>query len=206
MKGIIPMNLVARKNQFLGEAKSDKIRPIGENAAYAEASKKLSRFNSEIAAALKEIDCINRDWYQAKQAAVSNENAIHIADRLLAGSGSAAEGDVPAKLRDLQRKVAVMQPAARKQSEIVNRLRGEVSVEAARLVQDRHRKALAKVLTAARVLIAAGVEERKIRVELLDLGFEVPESILPAPRLAAPLILGDEAYHDSAIATFARQL
>jgi hypothetical protein len=207
MKGIISMNLGPLKNQFLGEAKSDKIRPIGENAAYAEAREKLSRFNAEIAAARKEIDLINRRWYEAKQAAVSNESAIDAADRLLDGIASTADDDTPAKkLSDRERKLTVLRPAAIKQGEIVNRLRGELSVEAGRLVQAKHRKALASILAAARELVNAASTERMIRVQLLDAGYEIPESILPGPRLAAGLILGDESFHDSAIATFVRQL
>jgi chromosome segregation ATPase len=198
------LNLMPRRNQF--EAMADTLRPIGENAAYAEASEKLSRFNSELAATRKEIDLINTQWYRVKQKAASNESAIDAADRLLDGIASTADDDAPAKLNALERKLAVLRPASFRQAEIVARLRGELSADAARLVQDRHRLALAKILEAARVLVAAATNERKVRVSMLDLGYEIPESILPAPRLATPLILGDESFHNSAIATFARQL
>jgi chromosome segregation ATPase len=199
------LNVMARINQFSKEEKVDSLH-IADNPRFAEAAGKLSRFNQEIASARHEINRINTEWYQEKQKAASTESAIDIADRLLNGSGSAAEGDGPAKLRDLERKVAVLQPGAFKQGEIVNRLRGELSAEAAKIVQDRHRKALVKILEAARALVDAANVERKIRVQLLDLGYEIPESILPSPRLAAGLILGDESFHDSAIATFVRQL
>jgi hypothetical protein len=200
------MNMIPKMGQFTKKEKVDSLRPIGENSAYAEASAKLSRFNSEIAAARKEIDLVNRGWYEAKQAAVSNESAIDIADRMLDSGHLAADDDFPAKFRDLERKITVLRPGAFRQAELVNQIRGELSVDAARLVQTSHRAALVKILEAARALVAAAHAERSIRVSLLDAGYEIPESILPAPRLAAPLILGDEAYHDSAIATFARQL
>jgi hypothetical protein len=99
-----------------------------------------------------------------------------------------------------------MRPAIGKQQEILDRIRGELSIEAAKMVQAGHRKAMANILDAARALVAAATQERAIRGELLDNGFEVIESILPAPRLAAPLILGDESFPDSAISYFAQQL
>jgi hypothetical protein len=40
----------------------------------------------------------------------------------------------------------------------------------------------------------------------LDNGFEVVESITPAPRLAAPLALGDENLCDSPLWHYKRQL
>jgi hypothetical protein len=198
------LNLMPRRNQF--EAMADTLRPIGENAAYAEASEKLSRFNSEIAAARKEIDLINTQWYRAKQKAASNESAIDAADRLLDGVPLAADGDVPAKLRDLEHKLAILRPAAMKQAELVDHIRGELSAEAGRLVQAKHQKALLKILEAARALVATANAERGIRVELLNHGFEALESITPAPWLSTPLILGQEDFYDSAISHFKRQL
>jgi hypothetical protein len=106
----------------------------------------------------------------------------------------------------IERRIEILRPAIGRQQETVDRIRGELSVEAAKTVQAKHRKALAGILEAARTLVAAATVERAIRGELLDLGFEVVESIVPAPRLATPLILGDENFHDSAIAHYRRQL
>jgi hypothetical protein len=119
---------------------------------------------------------------------------------------TAHDRDTATKLRELERKTEVIRPAIARQREAVDLIRGELSVQAARLVKDRHRAALARIMEAARALIAAAAAERSIRGQLLDLGFEAPESILPAPRLAAALILGSEDLQDSAISHFRRQL
>jgi hypothetical protein len=133
-------------------------------------------------------------------------NAASVFKEVVNGQHLADDRDTQTKLRELEKKIGILRPAIGKQREIVDRIRGELSVEAARLVQDRHRAALAKLLGAARALVAAGTAERAIRGELLEQGYEIIDSIMPAPRLAAPLILGDESFHDSAIAYFKRQL
>jgi hypothetical protein len=193
------------KIQFSKEPKVDSLRPIGDDRRYAEAHAKLAKFQDELRRLREAIDRENARWYAAQQPAGGGD-AIEIADRMIDGRTIPDDQDSPAKLAKLERKIEVLRLAIAKQSEIVDRLRGELSVEAARLVQVRHRKALVKILDAARALVAAANAERGIRAELLDLGFEVLDSILPAPRLAAPLILGDENFHDSAIAYFVRQL
>jgi chromosome segregation ATPase len=196
---------MARINQFSKEAKVDSLRPISENPRFAEAAEKLARFNQEIALARKEIDRVNRDWYSAKQNSTSSENAIAAADALLDGAPSDVS-DAPAKLHDLDRKLAILRAGAARQTELVDRIRGELSVEAGKVVQAQHRKALAKILEAARQLVEAAAAERAIRGLLLDHGFEVIESITPPPRFAAPLIIGDESWYDSPLSHFKRHL
>jgi hypothetical protein len=135
-----------------------------------------------------------------------DEDAIARADRMLDGQNLADDRDIQTKFRELEKKIAILRPAIGKQQEILNRIRGELSLEAGRLVQDRHRKALVKILEAARALVAAANAERSIRGELLDLGFEVIESITPPPRFAAPLAIGYESWCDSPLAHFKRHL
>jgi hypothetical protein len=198
------MNMIPKTGQFWKEAKVDSLRPIGENPKYSEAQEKLSKFGSEVAAIRKAIDAENAAWY-ARQSGASDENAIEVADQLLAGRDLDGR-DTPAKLRDLNERLAILRPAVYRQRELVDRIRGELSVEAGKVVQARHRKALAKILEAARQLVSVAAGERLIRGQLLDHGFEVVESITPPPQLATPLILGDESFHDSAISHFVRQL
>jgi hypothetical protein len=200
------LNVVARINQFSKEAKVvDSPRPIAENPRFAEAQAKLAKFQGELRGLREAIDRENAAWY-ARQASSSNEDVIGRADRMLDGETLADDRDTATKLRELEKKIEILRPAIGKQRELLDSIRGELSVEAARLVQDRHRKALVKILDAARALVAVATVERAIRRELLDNGFEVIDSITPAPRLATPLILGDESFYDSAIAHFARQL
>ena len=196
------MNLMLRKETF---PEQKELRPIGEDRRYREAAEKLVKFQSELRELRAAIDRENASWY-AKQSGEVDEDAIGRADRMLGGQNLADDRDAATKLRELEKKIAIIRPAIGRQQELVNRIRGELSLEAGRLVQDRHRKALAKILDAARALVAAANAEREIRGQLLDNGFEVVESIVPPPRLAAPLILGDENFHDSAIAHFVRQL
>jgi hypothetical protein len=81
---------------------------------------------------------------------------------------TADDRDTATKLRELERKTEVIRPAIARQKEAVDLIRGELSAAAARLVRDRHRKALANILDAARALIAASAAERSIRAELLE--------------------------------------
>jgi hypothetical protein len=190
--------------RFPREAKVDSLRPIAEDRRYAEAQAKLAKFQGELRGFREAIDRENARWYAAQQP--GDGDAIETADRMLGGQALADDCDTATKLRSLERKIEVLRPAIAKQQELVDRLRGELSIAAAETVQARHRKALANILEAARALVAAANAERAIRGELLDLGFELSDSVVPAPRLAAPLILGDESFHDSAISFYRRQL
>lgn len=198
------MNLMPRKETFHGQ-KAEQLRPIGEDRRFAEAQTKLARFQNELHELRAAIDRENASWY-ARQAGPLDDDAVGRADRMLDGQNLADDRDTQTKRRELEKKIEIIWPAIVKQSELVDRLRGELSIAACQTLQDRHRKALANILEAARTLIAASAAERAVRAELLDRGFEVVESILPAPRLAAPLILGDERLQDSAISHFRRQL
>jgi hypothetical protein len=198
------VNMMA-KISFLKDAKVDSPRPIGENPHFAAAAAKLAEYQSELRGFREAIDRENARWYAAQQPG-GDGDAIEIADRMLDGQNLAADQDTATKLAELEKKIRIIRPAIARQQEVVDRIRGELSVQAAKLVRDRHRKALANIMVAARALVAAANAERAIRGELLNLGFEAPESILPPPQLAAPLILGDESFHDSAISHFRRQL
>ena len=125
---------------------------------------------------------------------------------MLGGENLADDRSTQTKLAALEEKIRIIRPAIAKQQEFVDRLRGELSVQAAKLVQDRHRKALVKILDAARGLVAAANAERAIRAELLNNGYEALDAFTPAPRLAAPLALGDENLCDSPLWHFAKQL
>jgi hypothetical protein len=185
---------------------ADSLRPIGENRQYREAAEKLARFQGELRELRAANDQENAAWYAKQSGSIDDEDAIGRADRMLGGQNLADDRSTQTKLAALEEKIRILRPAIAKQQELVDQFRGELSVEAAKLVQDRHRKALAKILEAARALIAAANAERRIRGELLELGFEAIDSIVPPPRLAAPLVLGDEGFYDSPIAHFKRQL
>jgi hypothetical protein len=53
---------------------------------------------------------------------------------------------------------------------------------------------------------ASAAGERAIRTELLNSGYEPLDTFTPAPRFAIPLTMGDEAWVDSALSHFRRQL
>jgi transposase len=94
------------------------------------------------------------------------------------------------EFRDLNERLAILRPAVYRQRELVDHIRGTLSAVAGEVVQARHRKALARILDAARALVAAAAAERSIRAELLDNGFEAIDAFTPAPRLAAPYPVG----------------
>jgi hypothetical protein len=52
----------------------------------------------------------------------------------------------------------------------------------------------------------AAADERGIRTELLEVGYQPSDTFTPAPRLATQYILGDESWYDSAISHLKRQL
>jgi hypothetical protein len=198
---------MARINQFSKEGKMDNLRRIADNPRFSEAQKKLSKFQDEIASHRKTIGELNAEFWQSQQKKQPSEDVIAAADQLFEPDGSTADmSDRGAKIRDLERRIEILQKASFKQGDLVEQIRGELSAEAARLVQTRHRAALARILETARALVAASAAERSIRGELIGAGFIILEQITPAPRLAAPLILGEENWRDSAISCFARQL
>jgi hypothetical protein len=143
------MSLMLRTNDLKQE-----LRPISENPRFAEAQAKLARFHGELHGLREAIDRENASWY-AKQSSSISEDAILLADRMLDSQTLADDRDTATKLRELEKKIAIIRPAIARQQELVDRLRGELSVEAAKTVQAKHRKALANILEAARDLVAA---------------------------------------------------
>jgi hypothetical protein len=193
------MNLMMLRKETLP------LRSISEDRRYREAAEKLAKFQNELRELRKAIDRENASWY-ARQSSSVNEDAIDRADRMLDGQNLADDRSTQTKLAELEERVRIIRPAITKQQEIVGQIRGELSVAAAKLVRDRHRKALVEIRATAIALVAAGAAERRIRGELLDLGFEAIDALLPGPRLAAPLALGDENICDSPLWHYARQL
>jgi hypothetical protein len=186
-------------------AGAGELRPIGDHPRYAQAAEKLARFNREIASVRKSIDETNAGWYHAQQPA-KDDSAVAAADRMLDGRNDVDARDALVQLHDLNNRLGVLRAAASRQHEIVDQIRGELSVEAGKLVQARHRKALAKILEAARSLVQADAAERAIRGELLEHGYQALDTFTPAPRFAIPLSIGDESWFDSPISYFKRQL
>jgi chromosome segregation ATPase len=182
----------------------NELRPISENPRFTEAQQKLARFQGEIAAARKAINEINDSWYRAQQVA-GGDDAIQAADQMIDG-GAADAGDARTQLPALIRKMEVLRPAAMRQNEVVDQIRGELSAEAGKIVQARHRTALAKILEAARHLAEVAAAERGIRGQLLELGYQPLDTFTPAPRFAIPFSMGDESWFDSPISYFRRQL
>lgn len=184
--------------------KSDELRPIAENAEYVKAREKLASFQLEIESLHRRINELNARWYRRQSAAPVD--AIEVAETMLRGGENSDTRDEPVKIRDLQRRIDILKPAAFKAREKLDLIHGQLSFDAGKIVQARHRVALAQILEAARALVAASSAERAIRAELADNGYMPLEHVTPAPRLAAPLILGDESWHDSALSHFRRQL
>jgi len=181
-------------------------RPISENPRYREAAEKLARFQNELRALRQAIDATNATWY-AKQARSADEDVIALADRMIDGQPLTADDrDTATKLRELERKTEVIRPAIARQKEAIDLIRGELSVDAGKMVQARHRKALAGIWDAARQLAAAAAAEREIRRQLLDDGYEALDAFTPAPRFGIPLAMGDENCCDTALWHYKRQL
>jgi hypothetical protein len=195
------MNMLARMNQF---SKDKALRPISENPRYREAAEKLAKFQSELRELRAAIDRENATWY-AKQSSSIDEDAVDRADKMLAGD-LADDRDTQTKLAALEEKIRIIRPAIARQQEVVNQIRGELSVAACRTLQDRHRKALLGILQAARQLAEAAAAERTIRAELLNNGSEALDAFVPAPKFGIPLAMGGEDLCSSPLWHYRRQL
>jgi hypothetical protein len=185
-----------------------KLSPIGEDQRFAEAARALSDLNSEVAALQATVQKIQgATWLLRSQAeeGLSGPEALEQAQRWLAGE-AVDLADAPTKLREAQRRLAVLQPAAREQARRLELIRDEASATAGEHVKARHWTALLELLRAARLLQFASDAERAIRGELLENGYQVLDGCTPAPRFAIPLIMGMEHDANSAFGLFAQQL
>jgi hypothetical protein len=185
----------------------DEVQPISENAEYVGASDLLARLQGEISAVDRQINALNARWYRetAEGAAAGAVDSLAAAEGLLKGGKLDSRTDLE-NLDELRRRRDVLSAGMRAQAAVVEKIKGQLSLEASRRVRDRHRDTLLRLLEATRDLVAAAAAERRIRGDLIELGYAPAESQLPAPRLAAALALGDENWIDSPISFFRRQL
>ena len=139
------------------------------------------------------------------ESGLSDADALTRAQALLAGE-SIDFRDGPAKVREAEARLSLVDPAIREAGRRVDLVRDKLSNEAAASLRTRHRKALADLYKAALVLGAAGQVERLIRGELIGAGYDWPEAVLPLPRFSIHMQIGDAGWADSPIATFRRQL
>jgi hypothetical protein len=183
----------------------DEVRPISENAEFVDAAALLSRLQGEIVAVDRQIEALNARWYREQSANGRDADPLVTAQQLLDGGILDSRTDVE-KIDELRRRREVINAGMRRQAQVVEKIKGKLSFEASRRVRDRHRDALLSLLEATRDLVAAAAAERRIRGALIEAGYAPSESLLPAPRLAAALALGDESWVDSPISFFRRQL
>ena len=186
------------------EKQAARLRPIMADPRYVEVQATLTRFLNEMSAAQAEIDQLNRrHWLDSQQLDTAAE-AIERAERMLNGEAVDLH-DTGSRRRELQQKIDTLAPAVRKQREKLERVIGELSVEAGRHVQAEHRASLARLFEAGRELIQAASAEQAIRNDLLERGYEITD-LTPPPQFATPLIIGSEEWVASPIAHYARQL
>jgi hypothetical protein len=185
----------------------DEITPIIKHPAFATATQLLQTLSTEKAALHKTVVALQAAAYLRDQAdaGLSDSAALDQAQKLLAGEPLDVR-DGPALIREAQLRIGVIEPAVREQVRRIAKLRGELSVDAGRRVQARHRKTLLDLYGAARALAAAGQAELTIRAELLDAGYELNEVATACPRFAVHLQLADESWYDGPLAIFRRQL
>lgn len=182
-------------------------RPIVENAKFAAEADFLGRLAIEIAGLDQRIRAAQAAKFleseRAAGRAIGGDAALEAARRLLDGE---TIGTDPEDIAALQRRRETLAEARTRQSEIVERLRGELSAQACTARRAVHRKAMADLLSAARALARAAAAEQAVRIELLNRGFVISETIMPAPALAAAVMIGNEGESTSPLATFKQQL
>jgi hypothetical protein len=178
-------------------------KSISEDRRFAEAQALFVKLNAECVRLSREIEDVQGGLYLRT---VDPRDPIAKALSSIDGTDAADIGDSQARIAAARRKLETLGPAIRAQREVVDKVRRELSIVAAKGLQPDHRRALLELLEAARTLSARAEAEREIRVNLFDRGFTTCDSILPPPMLRGSLVIGDEENSTSDLSIFARQL
>jgi nucleotidyltransferase/DNA polymerase involved in DNA repair len=191
--------------QIIKSKDDAKIDPISDNQELAPAQQLLGKFLAECNALQREIQ--DRQIRLYLHTVESETDDISRAMEYVGdGPGTADQRDDKRWIAEATQKVEVLGRAIRKQREICERIRGRLSVQAAKRLQGRHREILSEILKAARVLSSLAESEREIHIELLSKGYVNCDHILPPPALAGLLQIGDENYSESGLSYFRQQL
>lgn len=109
-------------------------------------------------------------------------------------------------LEDAFAEIDVVAKAVATQYEVVERIRGRLSYEAAAAKKPEHTAAILAVLRAAETLAETAAAERAIRLGLIESGFVSREDVLRPPACAAVLMLGSAGDVNSQLEQFRRGL
>ena len=93
-------------------------------------------------------------------------------------------------IEEAREELDVVAKAIAAQYEVVEKIRGRLSYEAAAAAKPQHSAAILAVLRAAETLAEAAAAERAIRLGLIESGFVSRDDILEPPACAAILMLG----------------
>jgi hypothetical protein len=121
---------------------SKDLRPIGDDPEFTAASKLLADLKTEQGQLRRTITSIRDAAYLRSQAetGLSDADALTRAQALLAGE-SIDFRDGPAKIREAEARLAIVDPAIREASRRFDMVRDKLSNEAAASLRTRHRKA-----------------------------------------------------------------
>jgi predicted nucleic acid-binding Zn-ribbon protein len=183
------------------------IEPLRASALYRTAAAQLDAFRTEAQRAERRIRDIQITRYAASEDGRDERepvDAIVAAQKLMAGDDAVLPTDLDREEVNLRRRLAVLSPAIRAQRERIEKIRDELSFQAALKLKRRHQASREAILEAARGLAATIEAERAVRLELLDAGLNAVDHVLPPSSLAAGVALGSEIDFDSQISRFRR--
>jgi hypothetical protein len=106
----------------------------------------------------------------------------------------------------LEKRLPTLLKGIRAQTELVEQLRHELSVEQAQRVKPQQRAAVLAIFRAAQALAAAVDSEEALRATVLNAGFLWLPELLPSPKLHSALVLGSETDPGSEISRVRRLL
>jgi hypothetical protein len=132
--------------------------------------------------------------------------ALAAALGLLKGEDVPPEVSPAERRARLERERQTLKEAMQLQAGIVEQLRAELSYEVCKELKAHHDAVLVAFLRALQTSAALADKERDFRSALLIAGYEIQPDLLPAPFIAAPVLLGSERRYDSQISNYRRFL
>jgi hypothetical protein len=189
------------------------LRPLAEHPEYKAESAILARIGGEIAALDREVKAIEAARYLREERKAGRDatphfvqqgSAIELALQILDGVQVDLRTDEE-RLATGRTKIKNLTPGYRAQREKLERIRDRLSAEICQSLRERHRKTLANLLTACRMVARAAAAERQVYADIYAAGYQPMDHILPASQ-CGPVLAFDETSFASPLSHFRRQL
>ena len=212
------------KNKLLG---SVGIPPITDDAAFARAGDLLTALKAQLVEAERAVKIAELEPWAGRGSKADQANVAHQLRRLRAEQATVAPNPkAPALDRAIDLIFGKRAPAATPaddtaqarqdidtlgeaigaQSEIVENLRGELSLAMAKQLSSEHRARVLALYRAAQALVRARDAETDLHSDLIAAGYIYRADILPNFNLGGAYAIGSESTWDSQISTLRRTL